>query len=211
MSGFSTGSGLGIIIAALLTGGLIALYTEVIGWPFLTLFAVAALVVTTFVNPRGLFLTVASIPLLYTFFLLLTGTLNAYFQLPEGQTSLGRTSAVLILYPLTQFFPVLLMVSLGTVLIALLRYQLLKRHNEEIRQHEERQRKQASQSNRRTSREASRSRQRTTSASSSSSSRKVTVDELLARRGQDSSRERRPAERLSSSTRRKLSDDLYEP
>ena len=199
LSGFSTGSGIAIIVAALVTGGLIALYNEAVGLPFLVLFTVASIVVTTFVNPRGLFVTVASIPLLYTFFLLLTGTLIAHFQLPEGQTSLGKTAAVLILYPLTQYFPVLLFAVLGSILIALLRYHLLKKQNEEIRAHEERHRRSVSATNRRTSLEASRLRQR-------GSDKKVTVEELLARRA-----ERQKAEGGSSrGLSRKLSDDLYD-
>ena len=202
LSGFSTGSGIGIIIAALVTGGLIALYNEAVGLPFLVLFALASIVVTTFVNPRGLFVTVASIPLLYTFFLLLTGTLIAYFQLPEGQTSLGRTSAVLILYPLTQYFPVLLFVALGCLFIALLRHRLLKKQNEEIRAHEERLRRNVSANNRRTSHEAARSRRR-------SSDNKVTVEELLARRA-ERQKEKAGAEN-NRGISRKLSDDLYNP
>lgn len=200
--GFSTGSGIGIIIAALVTGGLIALYNEAVGMPFLILFALASIVVTTFVNPKGLFVTVASIPLLYTFFLLLTCTLNAYFQLPEGQTSLGKTSALLIIYPLTQYFPVLIFVALGTTLIALLRYRLLKKQNEDIRAREERQRRSVSATNRRTRHEATRSRQRATSTES-----KVTVEELLARRAE----RQKNAEGSSRIASRKLSDDLYNP
>lgn len=202
LSGFSTGSGIGIIIAALVTGALIALYNEAIGMPFLILFAVAAIVVTTFVNPKGLFITVATTPLLYTFFLLLTGTLNAYFQLPEGQTSLGKTSVLLILYPLVQYFPVLLFVALGTTLIALLRYRLLKTQNDDILAREERQRRQVSATNRRTNREATRSRKRNVNPES-----RVTVEELLARRA-----ERQKAGTESSRGKsRKLSDDLYNP
>lgn len=202
LSGFSTGSGIGIIIAALVTGGLIALYNEAIGMPFLILFAVAAIVVTTFVNPKGLFITVATTPLLYTFFLLLTGTLNAYFQLPEGQTSLGKTSLLLILYPLVQYFPVLLFVALGTTLIALLRYRLLKTQNDDILAREERQRRQVSATNRRTNREATRSRKRNVNPES-----RVTVEELLARRAE---RQKAGAE-SSRGKSRKLSDDLYNP
>ena len=169
------------------------------------LFTVASIVVTTFVNPRGLFVTVASIPLLYTFFMLLTGVLIAYFQLPEGQTSLGKTSAVLIVYPLTQFFPVLLFVALGSLLIALLRLRLLKRQNEDIRAREERQRRSVSATNRRTRHEASRSRQR---SSGQSSDKKVTVEELLARRAE---RQKEKADSESSrGLSRKLSDDLYD-
>lgn len=203
LTGFSTGSGIGIIVAALVTGALIALYNEAIGLPFLVLFTVASIVVATFVNPRGLFLTVASIPLLYTFFMLLTGVLLAYFQLPEGQTSLGRTSAVLILYPLTQYFLVLLFVTLGSLLIALLRLRLLKKQNDDIRAREERQRRSISATNRRTRREASRSRQR-----SSGTDTRVTVEELLARRA-----ERQKEKTDSGSSRglsRRLSDDLYD-
>lgn len=205
LSGFSTGSGIGIIIAALVTGGLIALYNETVGMPFLVLFALASIIVTTFVNPKGLFVTVASIPVLYTFFLLLTCTLNAYFQLPDGQTSLGKTSALLILYPLTQYFPVLIFVTLGTLLIALLRHRLLKKQNEDILAREERQRRSVSETNRRTNLEASRSRQR--SSNSTNSDRKVTVDELLARRAE----RKKPSDKDSRVVSRRLSDDLYNP
>lgn len=205
LSGFSTGSGIGIIIAALVTGGLIALYNETVGMPFLVLFALASIIVTTFVNPKGLFVTVASIPVLYTFFLLLTCTLNAYFQLPDGQTSLGKTSALLILYPLTQYFPVLIFVTLGTLLIALLRHRLLKKQNEDILAREERQRRSVSETNRRTNLEASRSRQRT--SNSTNSDRKVTVDELLARRAE----RKKPSDKDSRVVSRRLSDDLYNP
>lgn len=203
LSGFSTGSGIGIIIAALVTGGLIALYNEAVGMPFLILFALASIIVTTFVNPKGLFVTVASIPLLYTFFLLLAGTLNAYFQLPEGQTALGKTSALLIIYPLTQYFPVLLFVTLGTLLIALLRYRLLKKQNEDIRAREERERRNVSATNRRTRHEASRSRQRTAAVSDKGD--KVTVDELLARRAE----RQKASGKDSRVASRRLSDDLY--
>lgn len=202
LSGFSTGSGIGIIIAALVTGGLIALYNEAVGMPFLVLFALASIIVTTFVNPKGLFVTVAAIPLLYTFFLLLTCTLNAYFQLPEGQTSLGKTSALLIVYPLTQYFPVLLFVTLGTLLIALLRHRLLKKQNEDILAREERARREVSATNKRTRHEAARSRQRATAEG-----RKVTVDELIARR----SERQKTGGKDSQVVSRRLSDDLYNP
>lgn len=212
LTGFSTGSSIGIIIAALVTGGLISLYNEAVGLPFLVLFALAAIVVATFVNPKGLFVTVASIPLLFTFFLLLTGTLIAYFQLPDGQSSLGKASALLILYPLTQYFPVLLFVALGTLLIALLRYRLLKKQNEDILAREERQRRSVSATNRRTHREASRSRRRSTSGSGTGAragddtDTKVTVQELLARRAE----RQKAASESQRGTSRKLSDDLYE-
>lgn len=174
ITGFSTGSGLAIVIAALLTGGLLSLYNESIGWPYLTLFAVASIVVATFVNPRGLYITVASLPILYTFFTLLTGVLIAYMQLPPGQSSLGRGSLLIILYPLAQYFPALLMVTLGALIIALLRHRLLSKANEEIRLREERQRRRASESNRRVSREATRSRQRTSTSTSSTSKTSTT-------------------------------------
>ncbi|MCZ9294156.1 DUF6542 domain-containing protein [Corynebacterium meitnerae] len=231
LSGFSLGSGLGILIAALVTGGLISLYTEFIGWPFLAIFALASVVVATFVNPRGLFITVVSIPVLFTFFLLFTGTLNAYFSLPEGQTSLGRTSVLVILYPLVQFFPVLAMVTLGALLIAFVRYQLLKRLNDDIRRHELRQRRRTNEANRRSVREASRSRQlpeRTTTPTprqrlaektpapttrrrarnrSRNNDNRVTVDELLARRERDASKSSSTS--AANKVRRRLSDDLY--
>ncbi|MBG6121224.1 DUF6542 domain-containing protein [Corynebacterium aquatimens] len=158
--GLSIASGVGIIAAALITGALLAMHFGSLGWPFLTLYIVAVVAVTTLVNPRGLFLVVASAPIMYLIALLSAGVVNALQQRPPGQSGLGKTSAVTILYPLVQFFPVLITVTVGSVIIAVMRYWLLKRHNEEISRLDERRRRQISEDNERTVRQASRSRNR---------------------------------------------------
>ena len=81
--GLPTGSGIGIVFAALFTGALLSLSTGVIGWPFLTLYAVAVIVVSTLVNPRGLFLNVASAPILFVIAVVIAGWV-AQKQLVRG-------------------------------------------------------------------------------------------------------------------------------
>ena len=63
--GLPTGSAIGINFAALFTGALIAVWAGYIGWPLLALFAAAVIITATVVNPRGIFLTVATAPLLF--------------------------------------------------------------------------------------------------------------------------------------------------
>lgn len=191
--GFSVLSGVGIIVAALITGSLISMYTGTMGWPFLICYLVAVIVVTTLVNPRGLFLVVASAPIFYLIALLVTGGVNIFQQLPPGQNSIGKTGFIVMLYPLVQFFPFLATVTIGTIIIAVVRYLLLRRHNKEITKVTEQRRKEITKSNERTARQATRSRQR---------SEQVTVQDLLERAPQEQRRSRNSSAGSQSGARR---------
>jgi len=171
--GLPTGSGIAIIAAALFTGALVSVYLGQIGWPYLTLFAAAVILVTALVNPKGLFLTVASSPIL--FFIGLIGTGWAIARGNSSPEGLSKTSLLAIAYPAVEFFPTLAAVTLGSIAISLLRLCLIKRQNARLVKRDVRDRTRVAETNRRTSRQSRRARERTNA---------VTVEELMQRRSQ---------------------------
>lgn len=191
--GLPTGSGIAIIFAALFTGVLLSVYGGLIGWPFLALFAAATLLVTTLVNPKGLYLTVASAPILFVLGLLVAGWFIARGNATTEGPGVSKASVLAIIYPTVEYFPVLAAVTAGSLAIAFLRIALIKRQNAALQRRDRRERTRAAASNRRTNRQSRRARERTNT---------VTVDELLRRRNETGAqRTRRP--------RRSLGDDLY--
>lgn len=209
--GLPTGSGIGIVFAALFTGALLSLSTGVIGWPFLALYAVAVIVVSTLVNPRGLFLNVASAPILFVIAVVIAGWVMSRDQIAAGGSS-GKAALLLVFYPVTELFPVLFAVTLGSVIIAFVRIRLIKRHNEQLVRRETAERTRINRSNRRTNSEGRRARER---------AKAVSVDELLRRADTERSVKRtertQRAERTqkrsprsgSTSIADRLGEDLY--
>lgn len=196
--GLPTGSGISIIFAALFTGALISLSTALIGWPFLTLYAVAVIAVVTLVNPKGLFLSVASAPILFVCAVLFTGWVMARGDIATGGAS-GKAALLLVLYPVTEMFPLLFAVTLGSLVIASVRIGLIKRYNAQLRRRESAERARVHRSNRRTNAEGRRARERAAS---------VSVQELLQRA--DSERAaKRPSRTGSPRITDRLGEDLY--
>mgnify|MGYP001039294545 CR=1 FL=1 len=173
-----------IILAALITGLLLSLNAQAIGWPFLLCFAVAAIVVALVTDVRGLFLTVASIPLLFGIMTVLTAWIVTRSQAAEGTAPFSTTTIVTALFPLAQFFPVLAAVSLGAVAIALLRVWSNGRSRKAAEAAAITHRRRAAEADRRNRDTATRARRRTN---------QVTVEELLARnRSRQAERGNRP-------------------
>lgn len=160
--GLATGSAIAIVCAALFTGALLSIYVGQISWPFLTLFALGALAAATLVNPRGLFITVAVVPITFVVAAVATG-----WFINSGDSGVSRTDVLVIVYPLLQLFPVLLAATLGAALIAFTRLHLLKRYNQALARREREERRRVARSNRRVADEGRRARERT-----------VTVNEL---------------------------------
>ncbi|WP_460490503.1 DUF6542 domain-containing protein, partial [Corynebacterium nasicanis] len=122
--GLPTWSGIAIVVAALITGLLLSLNAQSVGLPYLLCFGIAALVVALFTEIRGLFLTVASIPLLFGIMTVLTAWTVARSQAPAGTPAFSTTSIVTAVFPLTQFFPFLLATSAAATALALVRVGL---------------------------------------------------------------------------------------
>lgn len=147
--GLPTGAAIGINVAVLLAASLLAVVvSSSIPWYFLALFAASVVLTTTFVNIRGVYLTVASAPLLFVGAVLTISFLLSRGQLASDGTS-GRAAKLLLLYPLVQLFPVLFTVTLGAAIIGFARIWLIKRQNRAIRERERAQHSRAVSQNRR--------------------------------------------------------------
>lgn len=181
-SGLPTWSAIAIVCAALVTGLLLSLTMVSIGAAFLWLFAVSSVVVTLLVNPRGLFLTVASLPLLFGVGLLAASWAVNRAQSAEGAPLFTRTTVLITLYPLTQFFPWVALVTVLCAVIAVVRLMLLRRRGAL--------QERSAQSLRTRMADADR-RNRSLSSSARRRSEQLTVQELLERnRSRDRSRDR---------------------
>lgn len=172
--GLPTGSAIAINAAALFTGALLAVSAGVITWPLLALFAASVIITALFVNPRGIFLTVVTAPLLFLLAVLASGLLIGRDQL-AGEGTSSRAAQLLVVYPLVELFPWLFFVTLISAVIGVVRIQLIKRQNRAIAAREARERRRVTSTNRRT-------------ADQAASSRSVSVQELVRRERANSSR-----------------------
>lgn len=208
--GLPTGSANGIIFAALFTGALLAVNAGQITWPLLALFAAAVILTTTFVNPRGIFLTVASAPILFLIAVVAVGYVLGRDQIASGGAT-SKAALLLVVYPLVELFPVLATVTLGAIIIGALRIWLIKRQNAALRKYEATERSRVAESNRRTNTQGRRARERTGG---------IGVDELVRReRAAARTRAKRPVKHASASEKParggstriagRLGDDLY--
>ena len=186
-SGLPTWSGIAIVLAALVTGLLLSINGQGVGLPYLLCFGVAALVVALFTEVRGLFLTVASIPVLFGVMTVISAWAVGRSLATEGTAAFSTTSIVTAIFPLAQFFPVLLAVTAGALAIALLRVWLARRSGRAAESAAVMERRRTAEADRRNRDTATRARRRTS---------QVTVEELLARnREREGARRAEPRER----------------
>lgn len=222
-AGLPTWSGIAIVIAALITGLLLSINAQSIGTPYLICFGVAAVVVALFTEARGLFLVVASLPLVFGIMTVISAWAVTRSLAAEGSAAFSTTTVITALFPLAQFFPVLFGATAAAGLIAVLRLWLLRRSGRARERAAIEHRRRAAEADRVNRDTASRARQRTN---------QVTVDELLARnrarneatgetRGETRGGARRPEvprrdpapgqppKQPKPPRRRRLDDDLY--
>ena len=197
--GLPTGSGIGIVFAALFTGALLSLSTGAISWPLLALYALAVIAVTTLINPKGLSLTVTSAPLLFVATLVVVGWIMSRDSLAAGGAS-AKTALLAIAYPVAEFFPVLFFTTLGSLVIAGVRLRLIKRQNAGIRRRETEERSTINRNNRRTTSQGRRAREQAQS---------VPVQELLDRARTEKTRRKKGNSGGSSRVVNRLGEDLY--
>ncbi|ALC05436.1 hypothetical protein CDES_04980 [Corynebacterium deserti GIMN1.010] len=169
---------------------LVSLLLGALGLSYQLIFIIATLAVTLLVEARGLFLTVASIPVLFGIFTPLTSWFVSH-QAPGAANSPGvsTTEILTAIYPLAQMFPTLIMVTLVAALIAVMRIILLRRNQQHVQATSERTRRklrEADQANQHAAKRARaqstkvRSRRAQPSAPAGENSQ-VTVDELIRR------------------------------
>ncbi|AST20317.1 amino acid permease [Corynebacterium glutamicum ATCC 14067] len=188
-----TWSGPSVVLASLITGMLVSLMLGVIGLPYQLIFIIATLGVTLLVEARGLFLTVASIPILFGIFTPLT----SWFVSQQGVAAnvspgVSVTEILTAVYPLAQLFPTLIMVTLVAALIAVVRIILLRRNQESRQVSGERTRRAQREAEEANQNAARRARAQSTRVQSSKTRNRraqptgdtgsqVTVDELIRR------------------------------
>src|SRR5699024_11791149 len=110
-----------VSMAALVTGLLISSITASVGWPFLIFFILGAIAASLIVHVRGLFLTVASIPLLFSIAIFITSWVVSRASAGECSPMLSATILVTSACPLLQVFPDLAITLLGCIAIEVLR------------------------------------------------------------------------------------------
>lgn len=209
--GISVWASLIILCAALTIGLFVTLHNGLLGIPFLALFVIAVLVIALLTEPRGLFLTIASIPIFFGIFVIITSWFLVANATPDG-APLSKTQIITAIYPITLHFPVLAIATAAAALISFLRITLLKRSNRtssKVAQTRRRKEVEAEKLNYSTVRKArtQTQRPRRTHATSTDNSQ-VTVEELLRRRKENSER-KAAREAARERARRSLGDDLY--
>lgn len=175
-------SSVAIVCAALATGAILSMLMANIGWQYGVIFAIAAIAVAFFVEVRGLFLTVASLPLLFGIATVITGWLVTRAQATDNAAPFSRTTLITSVYPLIQLFPLLITVTIATILIAVLRLMLRSRGD--------RAREEKAQTSRRIAAEADR-RNREVSNRARERNQRLSVAELVER--SNAKQRRRPS------------------
>lgn len=176
---------------ALIIGMIIAVVTTNFNWEYTAFFAVGAFAAVILVNLRGLYLTVASVPLLFGIITFFTG-----WGITAGSSAGGAVSKTALItagYPLIERFPSLLIVTLACALIAVVRLWLGRRSAKSTQDRETATRRATAEADRRNRESASRARKR---------SGTLTVAEIAARNKAETTGRVRTGERDRDARRR---------
>ena len=179
-----------VIVAALATGLIISTITASVSWPFLICFILGAVAASAMVHVRGLFLTVASIPLLFSIAIFITSWLVSRATAADGSPLFSTTILVTSAYPLLEVFPQLAITVIICVIIAVFRLYRAKQKATSISSKELVNRRSMAESNRRNSETTSRARKTT---------ERLSVAELVER-SKNNARAPRPVARRGSAT-----------
>ena len=188
--GLPTWSGPSVVLASLITGLLLSLLSGNLGLPYQLIFIIGSLGIALLVEARGLFLTVASIPLLFGIITPMTAWFVSQQGIAGGQ-GLSTTAVLTAIYPLAEMFPTLVMVTVLCAVIGIVRIRLLRRNQQHQQVSGEQARRAQREADVANTTVASRAREQSSRVRSrriqeTSGDSQVTVDELIRR-----SRERR--------------------
>ncbi|WP_290225649.1 DUF6542 domain-containing protein [Corynebacterium confusum] len=170
--GLPLGMAIAIVAAALTTGLLLSLLFGDLGWPYLLCYIVSVLAVTCTVAPRGLYLTVATSPLLFTVFTLLCGWLVTQGRANEGASAFSTTALVTGAFPFLEHFIPFFLTTLAS--IAIMAFRLWRLRSNARTESEKAQVARRAEA-------AADKRNRDTSARARERSSRLTVAELIAR------------------------------
>src|SRR5699024_159881 len=153
-------------------------------------FILGAVAASAMVHVRGLFLTVASIPLLFSIAIFITSWLVSRATAADGSPLFSTTILVTSAYPLLEVFPQLAITVIICVIIAVFRLYRAKQKATSISSKELVNRRSMAESNRRNSETTSRARKTT---------ERLSVAELVER-SKNNARAPRPEARRGSAT-----------
>ncbi|MFC3850016.1 DUF6542 domain-containing protein [Corynebacterium hansenii] len=122
-----------LYVVAAIIGIVAALPTGNIGLPYLLAFAAAAVIGTMLVDPRGLVVTVAQQPLMFTIFTPIVAWLIGSWSDPSVGGALDstptKTRLITAAYPIVQYFPWMAAIPVVCTAIAIWRYLDITRVN----------------------------------------------------------------------------------
>ncbi|WP_367179080.1 DUF6542 domain-containing protein, partial [uncultured Corynebacterium sp.] len=125
-----------LLLLAGVIGLLFAVPVGNIGLPYLIAFSAAAIAGIILVVPRGLFVTVAQLPLLFTILTPIVAWFTASLADPAVggalDTTPRRTRVITAAYPIIQYFPWIAAVTLIALAIAVWRYLEVTRRNAKV-------------------------------------------------------------------------------
>lgn len=203
-----TWSGIAIVLAALLTGMLISIMNLDMGVPYLACFVVAGLAVALFTELRGLFLTVAMLPISFAAVTILTSFIITRMMAADGTPMFNKTTIVTAVYPLAQYFLVLAAVTAGAIIIAVLRLKSHQRNSTKRAEEHTAQRRQEAEADRRNRETVTRARAVTGTPPDKTARAQDRAQFRRPVQERDPDR-RRTHERPSRAQRPPMDDDLY--
>lgn len=147
---------------------------------FFLILILTIIFVAVLTAPRALFVVIGSIPFVCALAFVSAGIVTVLRSSSHPNWDFSATEKITMLYPLFQFFPVMLMISLAAAAIAVIRYVLLKRYVRTVTHKQAQLRQQESESNKRTNAQSAQARARI-HRRMPREGQTVTVEELIKR------------------------------
>ena len=126
-----------VLIAALVTGLLLSLLVGDVSWPYGVCLLLSAIATAAFVNPRGIFLTVVTIPLWYVLITPIAGWVVTLASGSESIRPFSKTTLATALFPTAELFPWLIAAFLIALVIGLGRWWFLRQRGAAYREEEQ--------------------------------------------------------------------------
>lgn len=172
--GISLRIALAVFATAILVSLLLSIGDQSIGTAVIVINIIAALGVTLISQPRNLFIVVCCVPITLALSLLFAGAMTAQ---ANGNEGFGLSQIVTAIYPLTQYFPQFMFLTIGCAIIAVLRIYLLRRNSQRKSRNMHKERATQKMQEQRNRQASTKSRRQATNAA-----HQVTVQDLLERR-----------------------------
>lgn len=174
-SGLPVWTGVGIVFAAFVTALLVAYVLGEINWVYSLIFVAGSVCAALFVQVRGLFMVVVTIPMFYGLATLATGWALTQATSSEGSEPFSRATLITSGFPIIEHFIALATATGAAAIIAIVRIVLARRQAKVVENTEHARRRATAVANRKNRETAKIARERST---------RLSVAELMARNEQ---------------------------